>query len=465
MLSSIRRLIMQATTESDSKLRTLKRSTIAISTVVFVELILGLTVGSLAIISDGLHATLDAVTTLALFIATRASLKPPDEEHMYGHEKFESIGGLVGGIALIGVALVIMYEAVLKIVNNVPITLGFEYMGWIAIGYTFCIDFFRVGTFIKARKSESSTMKAGFYHAIADLSSTIIALLGFGLATLGFMYGDSMASMILSVTLTYLSVRLVWSSGMELSDTISRDIADKIRKVILNTDGVRKCEDLKIRKAGNKTFVRATVQAPDYFDLEEAHDMTSKIEENIKTALGNVEVTIHTEPSETEMPTEKLVEKLAIEIEGVKGVHEIDTAHTEGKLYITLHVCVNPKLTVEKADNIAEKIEHGIERRIRDIENVTVHIEPESVKERKGRMVNEDEISRVIHEATQAEGQVFRIKRIVTYVADEKRYINIDCCFNKQISVEEAHKIASGIEEKVKTHFAETIVTVHTESE
>jgi cation diffusion facilitator family transporter len=144
---------LQKLPESVYKLKVLKRSTIAISTVVLVEVILGLAVGSLAIVSDGLHATLDAVTTLALFIATRASLKPPDEEHMYGHEKFESLGGLVGGIALIGIALVIMYEAVSKIIRNLTITPGLEYAGFIAIGFTFCIDFFRVGTLLKARKS------------------------------------------------------------------------------------------------------------------------------------------------------------------------------------------------------------------------------------------------------------------------------------------------------------------------
>jgi cation diffusion facilitator family transporter len=454
---------MQGVAESDSKLKALKRSAIAISTVIFVELILGLAAGSLAIVSDGLHATLDAVTTLALFIATRASLKPPDEEHMYGHEKFESIGGFVGGIALIGVALVIMYEAILKAVSNEPINFGLVYVGWVAIGYTFCIDFFRVGTFLKTRKSESSTMKAGFYHAIADLSSTVIALLGYGLAVVGFYYGDSIASMILSLMLTYLSIKLVWSSGMELSDTISRDIADRVRKEILGTKGVRACEDLKIRKAGDKTFVRATVQVPDYLDVEEAHDLTSKIEANIKKALGNVEVIIRTKPSEAEMPTERLVEKLAIETEGVKGVHEIDTAYADGKLYITLHICVESKLMVEEADSIAGKIEDKIEERIRDVENVTVHIEPYSLKRRKGPMVAEDEISKAIHEATQSKREVFRIKRVVTYVADEKRYINIDCSFTRQISIEDAHRIASEIEEKVRTHFAETIVTVHTE--
>jgi cation diffusion facilitator family transporter len=456
---------MQDSADSGYKLKALKRSALAISTVIFVEIVLGVAAGSLAIVSDGVHATLDAVTTSVLFIATRASLKPPDEEHMYGHEKFEAIGGLVGGITLTSIAVVIMYEAILKVLRSGTINFGLEYAGWIAIGYTFCIDFFRVGTMMKARESQSSTMKAGFYHAIADLSSTVIALLGFGLAALGFMFGDALASMVLSALLSYLSVKLILESGMELSDTISKDVADKVRKEILCTEGVRKCEYLRVRKAGDKTFVRATVQVPDYLDFEEAHDLTSKIEENIKNTLRNAEVTIHTEPLETEASTEKLIEKLALETDGVEGVHEIDTAYADGRLYITLHIYVDSRLSVEKADDIAETIEDKIEKRITDVENVTVHIEPLSAKKWRGPLVNEDKISKVIHETTQSWREVFRIKRIVTYVAGDKRYINIDCAFTSQTSVEEAHRIASEIEEKVQNHFAETTVTVHTESD
>ena len=224
---------MQDDRGNDYKLTVLKRSTIAISSVIFVEVILGLAVGSLAIVSDGLHATLDALTTLVLFIATRASLKPPDEEHMYGHEKFESIGGLIGGVGLIAIAVLIMYEAVSKIMQNKTINLEFGYIGFIAIGYTFCIDFFRVGTLMKGRGSESSTMKAGFYHAIADLSSTVIAFIGFGLAAIArFNLGDALASMVLSAFLSYLSIKLAWSSGMELSDATSRELVEKVRKEI-----------------------------------------------------------------------------------------------------------------------------------------------------------------------------------------------------------------------------------------
>ena len=454
---------MQGLAENEYKLRTLKRSTIAIASVVLVEVILGSAVNSLAIVSDGLHALLDALTTFALFIATQASQKPPDEEHTYGHEKFESIGGLIGGIALIGVALLIMYEAILKILEGKSIKPGLELVGFIAIGYTFCIDFFRVGSFMKARKSESSTIKAGFFHAAADLSSTAIALLGFGLATLGFPYGDSLASMILSVLLTYMSVKLVWSSGMELTDTISKDVADKVRHEIVGTEGVCKLEALKIRKAGEKAFVRATVQVPDYLNLEEAHELTSKIESNIRNVLGNCDVAIHTEPCKPEMPTEKLVEKLAIEVQGVKEVHEISTAHTGGKLYITLHVNVDPKIPVETAHEIAQKIEDRIEERIAEVEDVAVHMEPFSPKRRKGSMVNEEEIRTIIHSIAENYRQAFRVRGIVTYVARKKRYINIDCSFTKQISLENAHKIASQVEEQLREHFVETTVTVHME--
>jgi cation diffusion facilitator family transporter len=449
--------------ESEYKLRTLKRSAIAIASVVVLEVFLGLAVNSLAIVSDGLHALLDALTTVTLFVATRASLKPPDEEHMYGHEKFESIGGLIGGIALAGVALFIIYEAVLKMLSHQTVNLGIEYVGFIAIGYTFCIDFFRVGSLMRARKSESTTMRVGFYHALADMSSTVIAFLGFGLATLGFFYGDSLASMILGVLLTFLSVRLVWSSGMELTDTVSRDVAEKVRKEILGTKGVYRYEALRVRKAGEKTFVRASIQVPDYLGLEAAHTVASKIETNIKNALGNADVVIHVEPLPPEMRTEKLVERLATEVEGVEEAYEINTVYTEGKLYITLHAHVDPKLSVENAHKIAEKIEAKINEKMKEVEDVTVHIAPFSVKVRKGAEVDESEVRSIVHKTAEIYQQAFRIKGILTYTAGKQRYINIDCSFTRQISLEDAHRLASQIEENIKEHFAETTVTVHME--
>jgi cation diffusion facilitator family transporter len=456
---------MHSGEKSGYKLKILKISALAITSVVVVEVILGLVAGSLAILSDGTHALLDALSMFALLITTRASLRPPDEEHMYGHEKIETLGGLIGGIILLGTSIFLMIESVLRLLENKSYLVSeWEFAGFIAITYTFFIDILRVGVLHKTER-ESVTLKAGFYHALADLGSTLIAFLGFGLATIGFYYGDALASMVLSAIINYLSLKLVWSSGMELSDAISKDVAVKVRREILGTKGVSKCENLKVRKAGDKTFVEATVQVPGYMSFEESHILASKIERNVKNSLGNADVTIHVEPLETEMSTEKLVEKLATEVEGVKEAHKVNCAYMDGKLYITLHARVHPKLSVQEAHKMAEKIENKIIGRIENVENVTVHIEPFEVQLRKGSALNEREIREVVHKTAESFKHAFRIMRIVTYVAEEKRYINIDCCFTKQISVKDAHKIASQIERNIKKQFTETIVTVHMEPE
>ncbi|MEM4713710.1 MAG: cation diffusion facilitator family transporter [Candidatus Bathyarchaeia archaeon] len=445
----------------ETGLRSLKISAIAISSVVIVEVALGLVVGSLAILSDGMHALLDAVTMFILLVAAKASIKPPDEEHMYGHEKIEPLGGLIGGVILFGTAIFLTIRAVQRLLHGEPLNQEWELAGFAAIGYTFCIDILRIKV-LHPVEMESVTVKAGFYHALADLGSTLIALLGFGLATIGLRASDAVASLILSVAIGYLSIKLVKASGMELSDAVSREVADKVRKEIASALEVSNVKGLRVRRAGDKTFVEATIQVPDYMGLEEAHALATQVENKLKKALGNAEVLIHVEPPEKEILTSQLVEKLAGGVEGVKEVHEVNVVYSHGKLYVTLHAYVDPSLSVSEAHELAEKIEGRLSEKLENIGNVTVHIEPFDMKQR-GPAVDEGEIQQVIYKTAASFQQMFTVKRLVTYVVNGKRYINIDCCFTSQITIEEAHKVASKIENGVKRKFTETIVTVHME--
>jgi cation diffusion facilitator family transporter len=454
---------MQGSGEGKSKLKALKISAVAIFSVVIVEVSVGLFVNSLAILSDGLHALLDVVSTIMLFFAVRASIKPPDEEHTYGHEKFETIGGLIGGIVLIAVAFLIFYEAALRLIVPQQIHQNVELAGFIAIAYALFVASLRVTVFRKTQHVESPSMKVGLYDAISDLSSTLLALVGFGLATLGFFYGDALASIFLGIMLSYLSFKLVRVSVMELSDTASKELVQKTRKAILSNEGVVKTENLKVRKVSSKIFIDASIQVSSVMSLEEAHSLASKIEADLKEALGNVDATIHIEPSEKETKMEQIVEKLAT-VEGVKEVHEISTIYIGGKLYITLHAYVNPELSVEEAHNIAETIEQRIHSEIKPLENVTVHVEPSGVAVPAAE-VNEAQLRKVVYEVAKSIAGNLRIKRIVTYASAGKRYINIDCCITKQVQIKEAHKIASQVEKETKERFANAVVTVHMEPE
>ena len=213
------------------KLRVLQLSFIAILSVVFVEGFIGLLVGSLAILSDAVHAVLDATIMIILLLTTRMALKPPDREHMYGYAKIESIGGMIGGIALLTLAAILLFEAGFRITTN-ALPVHPEDVGFVAIFYTLGVDVFRVTLTSKAVSSDeaSVTVKASLFIALADFLSTVIALAGFSLATLNYPLGDTLTSIVLSGFLAYLSIKLLRGSFQELIDAVPKDLAERIKR-------------------------------------------------------------------------------------------------------------------------------------------------------------------------------------------------------------------------------------------
>jgi len=448
--------------KSVTKVVALQLSLIAILSVIFVEGILGLVTNSLAILSDAAHALFDSATSLILLVTVQLSLKPPDAEHLYGHGKIEPIGGLIGGIALISLAGFLVFEAVMRLISGVA-QVHHDIVGFFAIGYTLAVDFFRMGILWGKTQGGSTTLKAGFYHAVSDFASTIIALVGFGLVFINIDYGDPVASIVLGSLLAYLSIGLIRTSGLELSDAISKSIVSDIRKEILSTKGVSVCKELKARRVGDKTYVETTICVPSSMGLAEAHDVASQIEANIVKSHGDSTVTVHIEPLGEEKPIEREIETLAMNVEGVREVHSMSSVYSRRKLYITLHALVEPQLSVEEAHEIAEKIEKNLKQQIGDIENVTVHIEPYLPKVRREFIIEDAETRRMIRRIVEAHPNIRRVNRVVTYVSEKRRYINIDCSFDKGASVEAMHDTVSHVEREIKKRFREAVVTIHTE--
>jgi divalent metal cation (Fe/Co/Zn/Cd) transporter len=263
--------------------------------------------------------------------------------------------------------------------------------------------------------------------------------------------------------LVFLSIKLARASIMELSDTASKDLVQKTRNTVLAHDGILECKTLKLRNVGSKVFVDCTVQVSSLMSLEEAHTLASEVEENLTKTFGNVDATIHIEPDEEETKMKQRVKALAT-VENVREVHDIVTVYAHGKLYITLHAYVDSNLSVEESHEIADKIENRMHAEIKQLENATVHIEP-YCSEKHAAEIDEAELKNVIDKLAKKVKTSLRLKRTVTYAADGKRYVNVDCCFTKQVPLAEAHEIASYVEKEIAEYFAEAVVTVHIEPE
>jgi divalent metal cation (Fe/Co/Zn/Cd) transporter len=160
---------------------------------------------------------------------------------------------------------------------------------------------------------------------------------------------------------------------------------------------------------------------------------------------------------------EKEIETLATSVEGVQEAHDMSSVYSKGKLFITLHALVDPQLSVEEAHYIAEKIEKNLKEMIENIENVTVHIEPNLPKFSREFTIEDAQVQRMIKQIVEAHPEIRRVNRVVTYMSEKERYINVDCGFDKDVSVGAMHEIVSHVEGEIKERFRDAVVTIHAE--
>jgi len=321
--------------------RVLQISLIAILSAFAVELAFGLYSNSLALITDATHALLDGVVTVVLLLAARMAIKPPDAEHTYGHGKIESLGGLFGGIAILLIAIFFIYESIVRMQRPPPAVLP-GVLALTAGFYTIGVDIFRISLLKKTiAKIGGETLKADFYHAFMDLGSTIIAIIGIALVTIGFYYGDFIAALILGVLLAYLSLKLIYKTSSDLTDIISPDLVSQVRTIVSKTDDVIGIGPILMRKSGDTMFADITISLRADVSFDKAHEISSRVEGNIKNSMPNLKTTIHFEPSWEDVPRDSKIHELVSSMKGVKGVHNISSYSSEGKIFGSLHVMVN----------------------------------------------------------------------------------------------------------------------------
>jgi len=445
----------------DGKIRALRLSFYAISSVVLVEFVGGFLANSLALLTDAAHASLDAITTFWLLYATRLSTKPPDANHTYGHEKIETLGGQFGGIALFSIAGLLFYYSIARLFEGSTILKDLTSVALLAVAYTLCIDVFRMKILGKVKK-HSASAKADFFHAVADFSSTLAALVGVGASSFGFVYGDSLSSLILSMFLAFLSVRLVYKTSLELSDISSAREYRIVQSLLEGIEGVRGFKRLRMRTVGSTHYIDATILLSSSIDIERAHNIASLVEDQIKKSVGKAVITLHCEPVKEELPLEEKIDRIASIDKSIRGLHKIISTKTDEGTFLTLHMETDPSLTLSEAHQISEKVERSIGKSFPNIQKTTVHIESYP-KEDKGEIVHEETDSEKIRKVLASNPNVKRISSIRVYESDRNKHVDVTCSFAGTDPIEKVHREISVIERHIKESIGECTVTIHSE--
>ncbi len=442
--------------------KVLQISLLAIFSAFLVELIFGLISNSLALITDSIHALLDSVVTLVLLLAARMAIKPPDAEHTYGHGKIESLGGMIGGIAIFLIACFFIYESINRLQSPPPSILP----GLFAIiggAYTIGIDFFRIILLRRSiKKIGGSTLKADFYHALMDLGSTLVAIIGIIFVSYGFYHGDFIAALILGVLLAILSVKLVYRTALDLTDIISPELVKNVREIAVSTHGVIDANPILMRKSGDTIFADVTISLRGDTSFDKAHEISSNVEKNIKNKISNSTITIHFEPDWEDVPLDAKILDIAKSIEGVRGVHNVSTHKTKGKTYSNLHVMVDREINLLAAHKISEVIEQKIQENMPEIEHATIHLEPFVTVPENINLedkITEEKIKLILEKYP----QIKKIGRIVSLNFENILKIDIDCSFDRELSIEKVHDLTSEIEHVIREDIKNAVITIHPE--
>ncbi|MFB5622128.1 MAG: cation-efflux pump, partial [Candidatus Nitrosomaritimum yanchengensis] len=442
--------------------KVLQISLIAIFSAFLVELIFGLVSNSLGLITDSIHALLDSMVTVILLLAARMAIKPPDEEHTYGHGKIESLGGLIGGIAIFLIAIFFIYESINRLQSPPPSILPglFAIIGGL---YTIGVDIFRIVILKRSiSKIGGTTLKADFYHAFMDLGSTIVAIIGIVLVTYGFYSGDFIAALILGGVLAILSLKLIYKTSQELTDIISPELVKKVRQIIENTEGVIDIGDILMRRSGDTIFADVTISLRGDTSFDKAHEISNRVEKNIKNEIPNSEITVHFEPTWENVPLDAKIFDIAKNIPGVKGVHNVSTHKSKGKTFSNLHVMVDREINLYSAHKISEIVEEKIHENIPGIEHVTIHLEP-FLTVPENFNVEDKATERKIREILKKYPEIKQIGRILSLNFENILKIDIDCSFDRNLSIEKVHDLTSEIEHLIRAEINNAVITIHPE--
>jgi len=442
--------------------KVLQISLFAIFSAFIVELIFGLISNSLALITDSIHALLDAVVTLVLLLAAKWAMKPPDAEHTYGHGKIESLGGLIGGIAIFLIACFFIYESINRLQSPPPSILPglFAIIGGL---YTIGIDFFRIILLRKSIKAiGGTTLKADFYHAFMDLGSTSVAIIGIILVTYGIYFGDFVAALILGVLLAILSIKLIYKTALDLTDVISPELVKNVKEIVNSTDGVIETGSILMRKSGDTIFADVTISLRGDTSFERAHEISDRVEKNIRNKIQNSGITIHFEPNWKNIPLDGKILEIAKSVKGVKGVHNVITHKTKGKSYCNLHVMVDREINLVSAHKISEIIEGKIQKEIPEITHATIHLEP-FLKVPKNFNIEDTISEEKIEKIVENYPDVKKVGRIFSLKFENILKIDIDCSFDRELSIEKVHDLTSEIEHVIRLEIKNSVITIHPE--
>lgn len=278
------------------KAKVARLSIVSNTFLIILKVIVGLLSGSVSIISEAIHSSMDLIAALIAFFSVRISDNPPDSRHPYGHGKVENISGVIEAILIFVAAIWIIAEAFKKILGDKG-SLEAIWLGSAVMLVSAVVNFIVSRRLYKvARETNSVALEADALHLMTDVYTSAGVAFGLGLILLtGIEWLDPLVAILVALFIIKESFSLLRRAFSPLLDTAWGQDEIEILERRLNEMEVR-YHDLKTRVAGNYRFIDIHVEIPENESVGQAHSYCDMIEDKLNAVYENLTVNIHIEP-------------------------------------------------------------------------------------------------------------------------------------------------------------------------
>ena len=259
---------------------------------------------SAAMIADAVHSMSDFLTDIIVLLFVKISSKPQDDDHDYGHCKYETLATAIIGISLLGVGALLGWKGIQRIIDAINGEV-LESPGIIALVAALLSIVLKEWIFRVTRKVakevDSQALEANAWHHRSDALSSIGTAVGIGGAVLlGQKWAvlDPVAAVIVSIFIIITALKLIRESiGELMEESLPESAEEEIKKITLAEDTVCDLHNLRTRRIGKRIAIEMHIRMPAQMPLKEAHDHASNIEERLRECFGeDTHITLHLEP-------------------------------------------------------------------------------------------------------------------------------------------------------------------------
>ncbi len=410
--------------------------------------IVGLTSGSLALLSEAAHSAIDCLATIMTYFAVRISGRPADDEHHYGHGKVESLTALAETALLFVLSGVVIWEAAQRLLRGHGHAVEATAWAFAVIVVSIVVDFFRARLLYRvARKHASEALEADALHFSSDMWSSIAVLIGLGAVAAGYSWADSAAALVVAVFVCLAGWRLGRRTIKTLTDTAPPGAAETIRNAAERVGGVVAVDSVRARPVGDKLFAEIVLAVSRSLPLDRVEAVKQRAADAIRAALPRAEISVATAPRA--LDSETVIERVMVIARNLAlAVHHVTVHDIRGHLSVSLDLEVDRKMPLGHAHQVADRLEHALRDELGPDVEVETHIEPLQA-DALGREAPPERVAAVQETLSEIAAQVRtvgEIHNVRVRETEEGEIVNFHCRADPELSVQEVHEKVDELE-------------------